>query len=343
MTMTNVNISKVKVGVDVQKGKLEMIKGSINFTGGRGNYGVHVQNGAESANLMGVTITGEGGQGMGLYVVGTGAVTMNMGEISNVESGVYATGAGTLKMDGTTITFESGSGSYGVKVQNGVKMANLTSVTITGKGGQGTGVIMESTGVGATGALNMTGVNISNVAMGVEVMGAKAVTISGGTTIQFTGGSGYGVRVGDRVTMANLTDVTIKGKGGQGTGMIKDGTGTMTLTEVGISGVKVGVEVTSGNLTISGGTMTGVQTGITMMGSGTLMVNEGTTITFEGAGHGVKVGSGVVANITGAMIKGTSGGTGKGVWMESTRTMMIRGGGDKKMLRVGCMQRGRGR
>ncbi|ENN90769.1 hypothetical protein BBbe_10440 [Bartonella bovis 91-4] len=250
MTMTNVDISKVEKGVDVQKGKLEMMGGTVTFTGERGNWGVHVQK-AATANLMDVTIKGEGGQGMGLYVEGT--ATMNGGEISNVESGVYATGMGNLKMDGTTITFKNGVGSYGVRVGELVT-ADLTSVTITGaSGGTGTGVIMD-------------------------------------------------------------------GK-------------TLEMTNVDISQVQTGVEVTSGNLTVSGGTMTGVQTGITMSGSGTLMVS-GAKITFEGAGHGVKVGGTATANITGATI--TGGGSGQGMGVIMGGKMLGMSGGRFQVLRRRC-------
>ncbi|WP_425290194.1 right-handed parallel beta-helix repeat-containing protein, partial [Bartonella bovis] len=229
-----VTISGVKTGVEVKKGKVDMMGGTVTFTGGNGNWGVHVQNGA-TANLMRATIKGTSGQGMGLYVVG-GTATMNGGEISNVSEGVYATGMGKL-------------------------------------------------------------------------------TIKGEAKITFTG-SGYGVKVGGTVN-ATITGAEIKGGGATGTGVIKDGTGEMRMTNVNISKVKVGVSVTNGNLTINGGTMTGVQTGITMLGSGKLVVNNNATITFKGE-HGVKVGGTAMADIMGATIKGS----GKGVLMEGKTLTM---------------------
>ncbi|ENN90794.1 hypothetical protein BBbe_10290, partial [Bartonella bovis 91-4] len=310
MTMNMVNISQVKVGVEVKKGTVNINMGEITFESGNGNYGVHVQNGA-TANITGATIRGTSGQGTGLYVMGTGSASMMGGTISNVESGVYATGTGNLTINGgTTIQFKNGNGSYGVKVQNGAN-ADLTNVTIKGAG-SGKGVWMDGRGTGATGTLNMTGVRISDVAMGVEATGGN-LTISGGTNITFKNGDGnYGVRVGSGVTMATLTDVVIKG-GGKGKGVIKDGTGEMTMTNGSISNVELGIQVTSGNLTVNGGTMTGVQTGITMSGSGTLMVNSGARIEFTGE-HGVKVESGVTsASLTDVRIVGGGSGKGTGV------------------------------
>ncbi|WP_208431910.1 right-handed parallel beta-helix repeat-containing protein, partial [Bartonella bovis] len=486
MTMTNVDISKVKVGVEAQRGTVNINMGEITFESGNGNYGVHVQNGVKMANLTSVTITG-GGQGTGLYVEGT--ATMNGGEISNVSEGVYATGAGnltinggtnitfkgdygvkvmgtatanitgatikgegsgvgskgvimestgemmmtnvtisdvdkgvwmngaggtmtmnnvqiskvkmgvevqagTLNMMGGTVTFEGGRDNYGVRVGSGVTSARLTDVTITGAG-SGKGVLMDGRGTGATGTLNMTGVRISDVAMGVEAI-TGTLTINGHSRITFNNGAGnygvrvqnganadltnvmitgeggngegskgvlmegremmmekvtisnvamgveatngtltikggeigfkdgvgnYGVKVGDRVTSARLTDVKIKGDGdGEGSKGVIMGGREMTMTDVRISGVQTGVEVTSGNLTISGGTMTGVQTGISMMGSGMLTVS-GAKITFTGE-HGVKVQNGATANLTDVRIVG-GGATGKGVIMESSGTLTL--------------------
>ncbi|WP_208431905.1 beta strand repeat-containing protein, partial [Bartonella bovis] len=274
MTMTDVTISGVKVGVEVKKGTVDMMGGTVTFEGGSG-YGVQVQNGA-TANLTKVTIKGTGsGQGTGLYVMGT--LKMSGGSISNVESGVYATGTGTLNMDGTTITFKNGDRNYGVKVESGVTMASLTNVTITGTG----------SGAGSKGVIK-------------EGAGKWGDVEGDGGTVTFTGGSGnYGVRVGSSKTL--------------------------NMINVDISQVKVGIEVTSGNLTVSGGTMTDVGMGIRMLGKGTLKISGGTTITVkDGVGnYGIGVGESVNATITGTTITGTSGGTGKGVWMESSGKMTL--------------------
>ncbi|WP_146023851.1 hypothetical protein, partial [Bartonella bovis] len=153
MTMTNVGISKVKVGVNAKSGTLNMMGGTVTFESGSGNWGVHVQNGA-SAIITGATIKGSGnGQGTGLYVMG-GTATMNGGEIKEVESGVYATGAGTLTINGgAKITVKGGAESYGVKVESGAS-ATLTNMTIEGtSGGTGKGVEVS---MGSSKTMTMT-------------------------------------------------------------------------------------------------------------------------------------------------------------------------------------------
>ncbi|WP_204379494.1 hypothetical protein, partial [Bartonella bovis] len=167
--------------------------------------------------------------------------------------------------------------------------ATLTSVTVAGTDGQGKGVVMQGRemeisggeiknvelGVLMMGAgtLVMTGVQISDVAMGVLMTGTGTLTVKNGE-IGFKGGKeNYGIGVGESVESATLDGVTIMGDGsGMGTGVIMGGR-EMTMTGVQISNVAMGVWVKGGTLTISGGTMTGVQTGITMSGSGTLTVN----------------------------------------------------------------------
>ncbi|WP_158245006.1 hypothetical protein, partial [Bartonella bovis] len=144
----------------------------------------------------------------------------------------------------STITFNNGSGNYGVKVGELVTMASLTNMTITGTGsGEGSkGVIVGSEDVDATGmvTMNMTNVGISGVEKGVLMNGAGTLTmtgvqisgvkmgveatngtleIKGGTTIVFKNGDrNYGVKVQNGVTMASLKSVTIRGEGAGGNG-----------------------------------------------------------------------------------------------------------------------------
>uniref|UniRef100_UPI001304EC4D hypothetical protein n=1 Tax=Bartonella bovis TaxID=155194 RepID=UPI001304EC4D len=127
-------------------------------------------------------------------------------------------------------------------------------------------------------------------------------------TIMFNNGrDNYGVKVGREVT-ANLTDVKIMGTGGQGKGvwmessqtlnmtdvriskvekaMLMNGAGTLVMTKVNISGVKMGVEAMGGNLTISG--------------------NSVITFKNEAGNYGVKVGREVtMASLTDVTITGT--------------------------------------
>ncbi|WP_425290192.1 hypothetical protein, partial [Bartonella bovis] len=151
MELNKVTIEGVGKGVNASKGKVDMMGGTVTFTGGNGNWGVQVGRGA-TANLMRATIKGTNGQGTGLYVMGT--ATMNGGEISNVESGVYATGAGTLTINGEAkITVKGGAESYGVKVM-GTGSATLTNMTIEGtSGGTGKGVEVS---MGSSKTMTMT-------------------------------------------------------------------------------------------------------------------------------------------------------------------------------------------
>ncbi|WP_146023853.1 hypothetical protein, partial [Bartonella bovis] len=144
MTMNMVTIEGVGKGVEVKNGTVNMMGGTVTFTGGNGNWGVKVESGAV-ANIMGATIKGSGsGKGTGLYVEG-GTLKMTGGEIKEVESGVYATGTGNLTINGEAkITFKGGAGNYGVKVM-GAANANITGATITGGGATGTGVIKDGT------------------------------------------------------------------------------------------------------------------------------------------------------------------------------------------------------
>ncbi|WP_158244980.1 right-handed parallel beta-helix repeat-containing protein, partial [Bartonella bovis] len=159
---------------------------------------------------------------------------------------------------------------------------------------------------------------IKDVQTGITMSGSGRLVVNSGAKITFEG-AGHGVKVGG-TAMANLTSMTIRGGGATGTGVVMEGTEMMTMTEVGISGVQTGIQVTSGNLTVNGGSMTGVQTGITMLGSGMLVVRDRTRIEFtSGAGnYGIEVGNGANADITGVEIKGGGkGGQGMGVYVQS--------------------------
>ncbi|WP_158244984.1 right-handed parallel beta-helix repeat-containing protein, partial [Bartonella bovis] len=268
--------------------------------------------------------------------VTSGNLTVNMGEIKDVQTGITMMGSGRLTVNnGAKITFE-GAG-HGVKV-GGTAMADIMGATIKGSG-KGTGVIMESSKtmtmtngsisnvekavlMKEAGTLRMDNVQISDVAMGVEAN----LTISGESRITFTGGKGnYGVKVGKLVESATLTSVTIRGTSGQGKGVLMNGTGTLNMTGVNISRVKMGVYAMGAKaVRISGVQISDVQTGITMSGSGKLVVRDRTRIEFTSGGtrnYGIEVGNGVTANITGAEI--TGGGQGTGVYATGAKAVRM--------------------
>ncbi|AQX19234.1 beta strand repeat-containing protein [Bartonella sp. WD16.2] len=350
LTITGGSIKGVKWGINMEGGEKLVVKGgtTINFTGG---YGVKIQNNV-TAELMGTVITGNGG-GTGVTAMGTGSVTMNMVEISKVQVGVNATGGtvtitggwirevekgidmtgtGTLTVSGTEIQFKENG--YGVKVGTAVTSATLTNVMIEGTNGKGMGVYAEGTGnvtltsvgiskvqvgvkVTGNGDLTVKGGEITNVQMGIDMSGSGTLKVEDGTRIEFK--NGHGVRVGEKVTSATLTNVTIRGNDGNGTG--------------------TGVHAEGGNLTVKGGSITNVLTGIDMAGKGTLTVEDGTRIEFKGT-HGVKVGGSVTSTqLTGVTIRGDDG---KGTGVEVKAGDLTITGGEITNVQMGIDMAGKG-
>ncbi|WP_146023860.1 hypothetical protein, partial [Bartonella bovis] len=313
-----------RMGVEATAGRLE-IKGEsrIMFNNGAGNYGVKVGESVTSATLTGAMIRGEG-SGTGVYVengAGVGATgTLNMDDVTikDVAMGVLMKGTGMLTMNKGEITFKSGTNNYGIGVwgDGGATTANITGTRITGGGsGQGMGVWMKEAGT-----LNMTGVNISGVAMmeakavrisggsmtgvqtGITMSGSGTLTVNKGTRIEFTGN--YGIGVGGEVTMAELTNVMITGSG-NGTGVyVENGAGEVTLNmdDVHILNVGTGVWVSRGTLTMNNGSI-GFKNG-------------------DGNGKGLSIEGTATATITGTTIRGMDG-QGKGVLMNGTGKLVM--------------------
>ncbi|AQX30160.1 right-handed parallel beta-helix repeat-containing protein [Bartonella schoenbuchensis] len=291
VTLNMVNILKVQTGVRVMGGTFKMTEGSVTDFAGTG---VMVGEEVESATLMDVTITG-GGKGTGVYMEGK-KVTLNMVNISQVETGVYAK-KGTFKMTGGSVTDFTGTG---VMVGDGVTKADLTRVTITGQN-KGTGVMM----MGGDVTLNM--VMISQVEMGVYAR-KGVLKMEGGSVTEFTG---TGVMVGEEVESASLTGTTITGGGSGSYGVIVESSGNVTLNMVTISKVGVGVEVEKG----------------------TLIMNQGSVTDFTGTG--VMVGDGVKsASLMGVEITGKDSGDSYGVYAMGGAGMTISLDG-VKVSRVG--------
>ncbi|WP_035464532.1 hypothetical protein [Bartonella bovis] len=288
LRMTKVDISGVKMGVEATAGRLEISGHSrIMFNNGADNYGVKVKNGVTMATLTSVTIAGTSGNGEGSKGVWMEGKTLEMTNVDvlNVGVGVEAKKGGTLTIKEGKIGFKK---DYGIGVW-GTATATITGTTITGEG-KGKGVY--ATGVGEV-TLTMTGVNISNVAMGIEAT-AGTLTIKGGEIGFKDGRDNYGIGVGKSVTLATVTGTTITGEG-SGTGVLMMETKMMRLDGVTISNVGEGVWV-KGRLEMNNGS-------ITVTGNGV-----------KGYGMGVYVGKEATANISGTMIRGAGMGS-KGVVM----------------------------
>ncbi|ENN91331.1 right-handed parallel beta-helix repeat-containing protein [Bartonella schoenbuchensis] len=250
------------------------------------------------ADLKGTTITGQN-KGTGIYAAGgagNGTLTMRLEkvDIKGVEMGVMMEKGESLTISGnSTIEFV---GSYGVKVGKDVKSADLKETRITGE--------RKGYGVHAVGTEKMTldRVDIKGVGMGVMMMGGGVLEVMGNSTISFVGDYGVGVYVGGDVTSASLMRTVITGKGKGSTGVYAMGEDvTMTVADV---------------------TISGVQMGITMMGGGDLTVTGQSTINFMG-GYGVMVGDKVTADLVKVRIEGDGKGMGTGVIMEGSGKMML--------------------
>ncbi|WP_343358438.1 right-handed parallel beta-helix repeat-containing protein [Bartonella schoenbuchensis] len=252
LTMEGVDISNVETGVQMgSSGTLMVRDGEIRFTG---TYGVYVGGSVTSAELTGVTITGEGG-GKGVWVKG-GAVTMTSVNISNVGEGVYMEGGKSLMVRDGEIRF---TGTYGVYVGESVTSAELTGVEIKGRGGKGVGVYAKG------GKVTVDGVDISNVETGINMEKGESLTVKGGK-IGFKGT--YGVMVGSSVKKATLTNVEIVGRGDNGVGVWVEG-GSLTVSRGSIKGVKagiyvVGVWVKGGEVMMERVDISNVETGVVM-------------------------------------------------------------------------------
>ncbi|WP_338023880.1 right-handed parallel beta-helix repeat-containing protein [Bartonella schoenbuchensis] len=286
-------------------------------------YGVYVGENVTSAELTRVKIEGKGsGQGTGVHAKGGETVTLTEVTISRVQTGVYAE-KGTFKMDGGEIKEFTG---YGVSVGENVTSAELTRVKIEGKGsGQGTGVHAKG---GET--VTLDDVKISRVETGIYAKKGM-LKMTEGSVKDFTE---YGVSVGENVTSAELTRVKIEGKGsGQGTGVHAKGGETVTLNEVKISKVRVGVDVEKGTLIMKGESTISLANGNSYgvgvyvgdkVESATLM---GTTITGQNSGKGstgiYAVGAeSLMMTLEGVKISGVT----KGVSMEKGESLTISGG-----------------
>uniref|UniRef100_UPI00195B2348 hypothetical protein n=1 Tax=Bartonella bovis TaxID=155194 RepID=UPI00195B2348 len=140
MELNKVNVSGFTMGVHASKGKVN-IKGDSTIEVIANGTGLMVSGNGATVSMTQGKIMGGGGSGTGLSVQnGTGTLT-DVG-IEGFKKGVEVT-AGTLNINMGSIEFESGSGNYGVQVQNGAS-AIITGATIKGKG-TGTGLYVMGT------------------------------------------------------------------------------------------------------------------------------------------------------------------------------------------------------
>ncbi|ENN90777.1 hypothetical protein BBbe_10400 [Bartonella bovis 91-4] len=290
VTISGVQISKVKMGVEAVAGNLTINGHSrITFNNGAGNYGVKV--GREvTARLTDVRIvgtgSGTGGNGEGSKGVIMDGKTLEMTNVDvlNVGVGVEAKKGGTLTINKGKIGFKK---DYGIGVW-GTATATITGTTITGEG-SGQGVLMMETKM-----MRLTKVEISNVSEGVWVKG-RLVMDGGSITVTGKGVKGYGVGVyvGKEAT-ATITGTMIRGGGSGSRGVVMNGK-TLGMSGVNISNVSEGVEAKGGILAMKGGSIGFIgDYGISLNQGGVAFLG-GVTIKGSGTGKtGIKLSGGRV-------------------------------------------------
>ncbi len=273
-----------------------------------GNYGIYLSNGAvvestgTGADAATVTLHGTGGAGTsgnyGVRLNGTNtAVRSEAGNLSitgvggdgssDNNYGIYLLSGAVVESTGTgadaaTVTLH-GTGGTGTFNNSGVRLAGTNTavrseagnLSITGVGGDGTGVgnfgilltsgsVVESTGTGADAAtvtLHGTGGSGTNSNYGVYLWETNTAVRSEAGNLSITGVGGDGTGVGNRGiylnggavvestgTGADAATVTLHGTGGAGTGnnigvyllgtntAVRGDSGAVSITGIGGSG-----------------------------------------------------------------------------------------------------------
>ncbi|WP_208541671.1 right-handed parallel beta-helix repeat-containing protein, partial [Bartonella capreoli] len=264
-----------------------MIKDKLTVTDSKGTSNnttaIKVERGGELALVGGVDVTGVK---KGIVVEGRGSSVM----VLQGTIGVRAKGGGSL-------IEVSNNGK--VVLMKGVKVGTV-SENVNGE------VVINN---GGTVELMGTGLSVSK-GTGIKIMGTGTATVrGGGATITLQGG-GTGMDV-EGTASADVMDMTITGSGNTGTGVLINGSGTVTLTKVQLMQLETGARVTSGVLTLNGGSKIEVgQNGKGVWVTNGKVVMMGGSLTVKGNGKGMEVEGGIVT-MMGTTVTGD--GSGKGL------------------------------
>ncbi|WP_421995168.1 beta strand repeat-containing protein [Reyranella sp.] len=242
-------------------------------------------------------------------------------DLSQTTSGASVGGlfaAGTVSLGGRTLTITNGSAFSGVIQDGGIAGGTAGSVVFSGSGGQdlsGVNTYTGATTITAGGLLTLSGNGSIASSSGLTLSGAGAQfdvsAANANVTIQdLTGVAGSTVQIGGNsliVGTANSTTFAgvIDDSSGPGGGLIKQGSGTLTLS---------GANLYTGGTTINAGTLAIGNN--SALGTGALSFSAGTTL--QAAASGLSVGNAMTLNGTGTVdtqtntltLGGAIGGTG---------------------------------
>lgn len=246
----------------------------------------------------------------------------------------------------------SGSSEYGVVVNKGTLTVREGSISASGEtclavenwgtltvtGGSISAIGAESVGVGNQGTLTVTGGSISASGVdgdvqdeygnpvysyGVSNVGSMIVT---GGRISASGKRCYGVSgngpltvKGGSISVSGTNSIGVYYSGGFGSMIVEDG--NISASGASSSGVSSGV----GILTVTGGTIRGEYSGVSVFGNGTLYLSGSPVITSTGndASYDLSVGKSItlVGDLTGTDTYSVDW-----RWLKSEKTLFVVGG-----------------
>ncbi len=277
-----------------------------------GNDGINSEAGALAAVNAG-QITGTHGAGVEVngaatvtnanLITGGDGITVSLaGQVTNTAIIRGTTGGGvTFGFGGNVVNSPIGmiSGATGGVEIDGVagSVINDGSITVTGRNGDGValgdGGKVENDGGGA---------KITGKDNGVSVGSGNATIVNSGA---IAGGTGAGVTISGSGSVTNSKSIS----GASGVTISQAGTVTNSGTIQASSGVAITIGGTGGVSNLTGGSVTGVDGGVSIAGAQSWLINAGAISASGSSSYGVQFTSGgALDNLAGASISGGQSG-----------------------------------
>lgn len=271
-------ILTIESGANVQISQVIIKNGNVTGTGGgiqnNGNLTLNIvtlrdntstSNGGGIANSGNLTIT------LGIFLSNTVSSTM--------WGGALESGSGIVNITNSYFSYNSAGVGGAIYISNGsatLRDTNVVTNTATYGGGGGISASAPLTITGGTINGNITNSTIDGG--GGLTVGSTGTTNISGTVFasnQATSTGGGGIRC--LYGTLNLTNVTVDGNTANDGGGIDSGCDTLTITGGTFNNNKnMGVEIASGNLSMSGTTVNGNTT--TLIGAGLYLYTTASTI-----------------------------------------------------------------